>query len=144
VLGLVCVVVTAKPISLRRLTLLFFVTLILSNAVLGVWPVAHHTGRAVIASSSITLLVWSLPLIQELCETIRRRRLSLRALGPVSGAVQCTYGLAVAALAFVTVGGFLGLTQHFTPGSLLRVVILGMPIGVALHIASKVIAMGWR
>jgi hypothetical protein len=144
VLSLIYVVVTAKPISLRRLSLLFFVAFIVSSAVLGVSPVAHHSSRAMIAASSITLLAWLLPLIQVFCETIGRRRLSLRALAPVSGVVRCTCALGVAALTFVTIGRLLGVTQHLMLGSLLRLALVGIPIGVALRIASKGTAVGAR
>lgn len=135
-LGLIYIFVTAKPISLRRLSLLFFVTLILSSAFLGVSPMTHQCSQAIIIASSITALVWSLPLIQVLCATVWRRRVSLRALTPVSGAVLWTYGLGLATL-LGTMGQLISSTRHFMLGSLFGPTIVALPIGFALYVGSR-------
>jgi hypothetical protein len=136
VLGLIYIFVTAKPISLRRLSLLFFVTLIFSSAFLGVSPMKHQSSQAIIIASSITALAWSLPLIQVLCATVWRRRLSLRALTPVSGAVLWTYGLGLATL-LGTIGQLISSTRHFMLGSLFGLAIVAIPIGFALYVGSR-------
>jgi hypothetical protein len=110
VLGLIYIFATAKPISMRRLSMLF--VLVLTSATL-VLPVLHvrTPGGALLTATSLTLFAWSAPLLHIMHATVSRRALSLDALRQVSGCVCWTYGCAIAAVPIVTVSAILSPTQ---------------------------------
>lgn len=114
-LGLIYIFATAKPISLRRLSMLFVLVLISASLALRVLYVSAPGGPLLVASS-VTLLVWSTPLLHAMNAAINRRALSLDALRPVSGFVCWTYGFAIAAVPIVTVSAILSPTRglHLT------------------------------
>jgi hypothetical protein len=110
VLGLIYIFATAKPISIRRLSLLFVLALISVTLVLRVLHVSTPHG-ALLSATLATLLVWSAPLLKIMYTTASCRRLSLDALQQVSGFVCWTYGFAIAAVPIVTVSAILSPTR---------------------------------
>jgi hypothetical protein len=104
VLGLIYVFLIAKPISIRRLFLLFVIGLTLTPSVLAILHVKDSPSHALAIATSVVLLVWSLPLVRIVHDTIRLGRLSLDALSAVSDAVRWTYGLALLAVPMLTIG----------------------------------------
>jgi hypothetical protein len=103
-LALIYIFLIAKPISIRRLFLLFVLGLVLTPSVLAILHVKHAPSHALAIATSVVLLVWSLPLVRIVHDTIRLGRLSLDALSPVSDAVRWTYGLALLAVPMLTIG----------------------------------------
>jgi hypothetical protein len=110
VLGLIYIFATGKPISMRRLSLLFVLVLISATLVLRVLHLRTPGGATLIATS-LTLFAWSTPLLYVMHNTARRRALSLDALRQVSGFVCWTYGFAIAAMPIVTVSAILSPTR---------------------------------
>jgi hypothetical protein len=110
VLGLIYIFATAKPISMRRLSLLFVLVLISATLVLCVLHV-RTPGGALLTATLITLFVWSAPLLHIMYATVSHRALSLDALRQVSGFVCWTYGFVIAAVAIVTVSAILNPTR---------------------------------
>jgi hypothetical protein len=106
VLGFIYIFATAKPISMRRLSMLFVLVLISATLVLRVLQV-RTPGGALLAAALVTLFVWSTPLLHILHATVSRRALSLDALRQVSGFVCWTYGFAIAAMPMVAVSAIL-------------------------------------
>ena len=109
-LGLIYIFATAKPISMRRLSLLFVLVLISATLVLRVLQV-RTPGGALLTATLVTLFVWSTPLLHIMHATVSRRALSLDALRQVSGFVCWTYGFAIAAMPIVAVSAILNPTQ---------------------------------
>ena len=109
-LGLIYVFATAKPISIRRLSLLFVLVLISATLVLRVLQV-RTPGGALLTATLVTFFIWSTPLLHIVHATVSRRTLSLDALRHVSGFVCWTYGFAIAAVPIVTVSAILNPTR---------------------------------
>jgi hypothetical protein len=95
-LALIYIFVTAKPISIRRLSALFVSALTLSTLALRALQIKDSNKDAFLIAALLTLLVWITPLLCVLRDTIRYRGLSLDALRPVSVCVRATYGCAFA------------------------------------------------
>jgi hypothetical protein len=131
VLGFAYVLLTAKPISMRRLSTLFVVALILATLMLGALRVRDSRKDALLAATSVTLIVWITPLLHVLRDSIRRRQPSLDALRPVSIFVRLTYGFALAAAPIIAVSvAFKGTRGLHSP--VLFLVIAGL-IALALQ-----------
>ena len=103
-LGIIYVFVIAKPISIRRLFLLFALGLMLTPSVLAIFHVKDSPSHSLVIATSVVLLVWSLPLVRIVHDTIRLGRLSLDALVPVSDVVLWTYGFALLVVPTLTIG----------------------------------------
>ncbi len=114
-LALIYIFATAKPISMRRLSLLFVFVLISATLVLRVLEV-RTPGGALLTATLVTLFVWSTPLFHIMHATASRRTPSLDALRQVSGFVCWSYGFAIAAIPIITVSAILNPTQglHLT------------------------------
>ena len=97
-LAVVYLTLTAKPLSLRRLLILFIVALTAANIVLAAFQVKHGPHAALVTATAITLLVWSMPLARFAYYAMRFRVFVLDVLLPVSGFVRWTYGLALVAM----------------------------------------------
>jgi len=121
-LALIYIFATAKPISIRRLSALFTLTLILSTLVKELFSIRDGQSYALVAAASLTVIVWITPLLQVLRDSICYRRLSLRPLRPVSTVVQLTYGFALAAVPTIAIAGALIGTRGMHPVVLLRLV----------------------
>ncbi len=109
-LGLIYIFATAKPISMRRLSVLFVLVLISATLALRVLHVSTPRG-ALLTATSLTLFAWSIPLLHVMHATVSRRALSLDALRQVSAFVCWTYGCAIAAIPIVAVSAILIPTQ---------------------------------
>jgi hypothetical protein len=109
-LGLIYIFATAKPISMRRLSVLFVFVLISATLALRVLHVSMPHG-ALLTATSLTLFAWIIPLLHVMHATVSRRALSLDALRQVSGFVCWTYGFAIAAMPIVAVSAILNPTQ---------------------------------
>lgn len=97
-LGLIYIFAVAKPISIRRLSLLFGATLVAANCVYGVTHVANPPRIALETASALTILAWLAPLARAVGNSMTARQLVLDALDSASRLVQITYGSAVGTL----------------------------------------------
>ena len=131
------VFLTAKPISMRRLSALFVVALILVTPVLGALRVKDSQKDALFAATSVTLIVWITPLLHVVRNSIRYRLLSLDALRPVSTFVRLTYGFALAVTPMVAMSVALNGTRGFHLAALLRLVAIAGLIALPLYAGSR-------
>ena len=138
-LGLIYIFATAKPISMRRLSLLFIFVLITATLVLRVLHVSTPRG-ALLTATFVTLFAWSTPLLHIMHATVSRRALSLDALRHVSGFVCWTYGCAIAAMPIVAVSAILNPTQSLHLAVQPRSLVLAGISGLFLMLATQV----WR
>jgi hypothetical protein len=99
-LALIYMFATAKPISMRRLSALFILALMLAITALSTLRVQNVQAYALLIATSLTLLVWSIPPLQVLRDSMRCGSLRLDALESVSATVQWSYALTIAATPF--------------------------------------------
>ena len=97
-LGLIYIFATAKPISMRRLSLLFVLVLISGTFVLRVLDVKDAPNEALLVATLLTVLAWSMPLLQIVHGVVCHRVLSFDALRRVSPLIQWTYCFVVTAV----------------------------------------------
>jgi hypothetical protein len=95
ILALAYVFLNAKPVSLRRLFLLYIFSFAVARCVLTTLDTKHAATLACQISVVITLAVWVYPLIRFL-HAARRGRRGIEVLEPVSICVEATYGVALA------------------------------------------------
>lgn len=138
-LGLIYTFATAKPISMRRLSLLFVFILISATLVLRVLHVMRPDG-ALLAATSLTLFAWSAPLLHIMHATVSRRAPSLDALRQVSGFVCWTYGCAIAAMPMVAISAILNPTQALHLAVQPRLLAIAGISGLFLMLTTQ----GWR
>ena len=112
-LGFTYVVLTAKPISLRRLCLLYAFLLASAHCLLGVLRVEHEASVALAVAIAISLVVWVSPLVRVLFGAVFGRRVAVEAFETVSTCVQFTYGFALVLLPVVVLET--GLTMPHAP-----------------------------
>ena len=138
-LGFIYVMLTAKPISIRRLGLLFMLSWVLARTALEVLHPGQAAHFALVFSISLTLFVWILPLARVAYATVRSARISLNALEPVSLGVQITYGLALGILPIVAVEIPAQAAHQVSAAFLVRALIAagtGATVLVLIHILS--------
>jgi hypothetical protein len=99
--GFMYVVLTAKPVSIRRLCLLYVFLLALARCLLSVLHVEHAANLALAIATAISLLVWVCPLVRVLFGAVFGRRIALEAFESVSACVQFTYGFILVMLPVV-------------------------------------------
>lgn len=128
-LGLIYIFATAKPISIRRLSMLFVLVLLSATLALRVLQV-RTPGGALLTATLVTSFVWSAPLLQIIRSTVSRRALSLDALRQVSGFVCWTYGFAIAAMPMVAVAAILSPT-HSLHLALPRLLVIAAIVALA-------------
>ena len=136
--GLVYIFLVAKPISIRRLCLLFVLALMLVMTLLSVLHAGDALKYGLAFATSVVLLVWALPLVRAAYNTIRSRGLALEALHPVSDVVRWTYGVALAVVPIMAMGWLLEVTHVLVLGMLPRLMTLAALGGLALLLATSV------
>lgn len=129
-LGLIYIFAVAKPISIRRLSLLFAVALVTANCLYTVIHVANPRSMALATATAVTILTWLAPLVIAVGSSVKARRLVLGALDSASGVVRITYGSALAVLLFVAFERIVNAMHPFTLGMLLRTLVAGGLIGL--------------
>jgi hypothetical protein len=137
VLGLIFIFVVAKPISFRRLSLLFVVTLVTTRCLYGVMHVESAQTVALATATALTIFAWMSPLVRAVWNSVKARRLAFGALDSASGIVQCTYGSVLAALLLTAYRYTVNPMQPLTLGMLLPTWIAGAVIGLVLLTATQ-------
>jgi hypothetical protein len=137
VLGLIYIFAIAKPISMRRLSLLFVLALISASLALRALHVTSPRA-ALLTATSLTLFAWSGPLLHIMHATVSRRALSLDALRQVSGFVCWTYGCAITAMPIVAVSAILNPTQSLHLAVLHRSLAIAGVSALFLMVAAQV------
>jgi hypothetical protein len=136
-LAVVYLTLTAKPLSLRRLLLLFAFALIVANLVFASLHVRHGPHAALVTAAGVTLLAWSMPLVRLVYGAIRFHTFMPNAFAPASGFILWTYGFA---LAFATMLAISVVTNraHVVPlGILAR-------LGAAAFLVGSLLPVGLR
>ena len=136
-LALIYIFATAKPFSIRRLTALFVSTLLMATPFLEIFHVRNVRNDALMIGALLTLLVWSIPLLRALRDTVRYRSLSLDALRPVSVFVLWTYGFALAAAPITAMSEALNPTRGLHLGVLLRLLAIASFVALLLRAGSQ-------
>jgi hypothetical protein len=100
-LGFIYVVLTAKPISIRRLCLLYVVLWASARCLLSILRVEPATSLTVAIATALTLTVWVSPLVRVLFGTLLGKRIAVEAFERVSACVQFTYGFVLVVLPMI-------------------------------------------
>lgn len=140
-LGLIYIFVVAKPISIRRLSLLFAVTLVAARCFYAVMHVKNSQSAALATAAALTIFAWLAPLLRAVGSSVKAQRLNLDALDSASGVVRITYASALAALLFVAFGRIVNAMHPLTFGILLPTLVAGALIGLALLTTSRSVNM---
>jgi hypothetical protein len=111
-LAIIYIFASAKPVSTRRLAVLFVLTLISATLVQAICHFRNAQRESLVVAASLTLLIWSIPPLQVLRDTIHQGSLTLDALRSVSACVQWTYGFVLAAALLFA----LSMLSHGTKG----------------------------
>jgi hypothetical protein len=126
------VMLSAKPVSLRRLCALFALSTAASAMILGILRVPHSSTTAVDVALAITFAAWVLPLIG-IVRGMRRRAALREMLSLVSIPVQLTYWSSLLLAPAVMVAGLS--TRPYTYGISLgavsravAVMLIGIPL----------------
>jgi hypothetical protein len=93
-LPLVYIMLNAKPISIRRLCVLFVLSAAAAAVVLSFTHDRHVSTTALRVASTVAFAAWASPLIR-IALAMRRRSAFREILGIVSPPVQASYGLAL-------------------------------------------------
>jgi len=96
--GFMYLVLTAKPVSIRRLCLLYVFLLASARCLLSVLHIEDAGSLALGIAAAITLLAWVSPLVRALFGAFFGRLIPLGAFEAVSGCVQFTYGFTLVLL----------------------------------------------
>lgn len=141
-LALIYIFATAKPVSIRRLAALLVSTSLMTMPALRVFGVHHAQKDALAIGALLALIIWSIPLVRTVRDSVRRRSLSLNALQSVSFVVLCTYAFTLAALPVVAV------SEVLNPSRVVHLRLLLQPLAIAVFIAlfvrTKPDIDGWR
>jgi hypothetical protein len=100
--GFMYVALTAKPISIRRLCLLYVVIWASVRVFLSILRIEPVANLAVELATAIALLAWVSPLVRVLFGAVLGRRIALEAFETVSAGVQFTYGFSLVMLPVIT------------------------------------------
>jgi hypothetical protein len=98
----------------------------------------HSRKEGLIIAIGVVLLAWALPLACAVRDSIRYRRLALRALRPVSDVVRWTYAVALVAIPVTAIGWLLVQTHLLAPGMLARLIVMAALGGLALLVATTI------
>ncbi len=123
---------TAKPVSIRRLSVFFTFALLFTRAVLALSYVGNAPRASVTIAMTLTICVWGMPLIRFVVQTFVRGAPAWHAFGSASEMVKCTYGFALAMAALLVVKGTLLPAHVFTFSALLRTTVLALFAAIAL------------
>jgi hypothetical protein len=132
VFGLIYIFVIAKPISIRRLSLLFGVTLITTDCLFGITHIQNSRSVALATAAALTILAWLAPFVTAVGASVKARRLTLNALDAASRVVQITYGSALAILLLTAFHAVVEPLHPLTLDMLLKTWVVGGVAGVAL------------
>jgi hypothetical protein len=128
------VFLSGGPISLRKLCLLFVGLSISATCVFEMPGIKEAVSRAFITASSLTFLVWILPLLCVLYDSFCARALSLTALSRVSPFVLWTYGVVLAATPLLAIGLTLNPDGHITGTMFVRLTVISCVIGIIVPV----------
>jgi hypothetical protein len=134
ILALAYVILSAKPISIRRLLLLYILSFAMTDCLLSMLGTKHTTRLDSQLAIAATLAVWSYPLVRFLCGACTGH-IALETFENVSVCVQATYGfaaaIALAAGAMAVIAPF----NAFALAALAKVVLLGLAGGISFALS---------
>ena len=97
-LGFTYVVLTAKPVSIRRLCLLYVFLLASARCLLSVLHIEDAGSLALGIATAISFFAWVSPLVRIVVGSVLDRRIALEAFESVSACVRFTYGFVLVLL----------------------------------------------
>lgn len=136
-LAVVYLTLTAKPLSLRRLLLLFAFALMVANLMFAAVQVRHEPHAALVTAAGITLLAWSLPLVRLAYGAIRFHRLMPSVLAPASGLILWTYGFAITFVPMFAISVMTNRAHEVTLGILARLAFAAFFAGTLLPLGLR-------
>jgi hypothetical protein len=141
-LELVYIVLTAKPVSIRRLCMLFVLSYVVTDSVLITFRIHHVEMAMLYIASVITLAAWLIPLMQ-LAIIVTKRGDPSRTLSDVSIPVQCSYAFVLVSVPIV-LAVFLQSGLHWT-GLCLELLLRSLAIACTVAPLFLIaIRLGWR
>jgi len=133
VLGLIYIFAVSKPVSMRRLSALFVLGLLLTIPIFSILNVSHAPRYALWTSAALSLVVWSMPLLRIAYSTVRNHALTLDALPSASPFVQLTYWFVLVLLPVVVIGRFICPTRALQMAMLPRLLAVACLAALAFH-----------
>jgi hypothetical protein len=103
-ISFIYLMLSAKPVSLRRLCALFVLSAAVAAMILSILHVPHASTTALHVASAITFAAWVFPLLR-IVRTIRRRSVRNEILGVVSIPVQLSYWASLLLAPVILVAG---------------------------------------
>lgn len=143
-LAVIYLFATAKPISIRRLSALFIVTLMLAEPLLMALRVRNVLGDAFEMATLVTLLVWCVPLAHVIRCSLFRRALLTEPLRNISGSVQWTYAVTLVGILLVAIAAVHHAANSVHVRDLSQLLIKACAVALAMRLvfALKAIACG--
>lgn len=137
-LALIYIFVTAKPISVRRLCLLYVFVLGSVHLSLGLVRLEGVASIATVVATSTTLLAWIFPLFQIWRDVIRAERLAPEALNHVPGSVRFTYVCVFAALPLIALRSLVSPIHLMRLEDLAHTIAVAAVVGPAFGVAIQI------
>jgi hypothetical protein len=135
--GFIYVVLTAKPISIRRLCLLYVVSLASAWYLLGILRVESAASLSATTATAVAFLVWISPLVRIPLCVLFGKRFALGVFESVSIPVQFTYGFALTMLFLVAAEMLLAMPHALAQASLIRAIATATVGGLGLVIVIR-------
>lgn len=143
ILAVAYVILSAKPISIRRLFMLYVFSTVTAFCFLAAFHAEHAAKLAPQIAIVVTLAVWSFPVVRVLYGAFRGQ-IGLEAFEPVSGCVQATYGFTTAIAFAAGAKAFVVPFDALTFAALFRLVVLGMAVGIGFAFLVRALRNGPR
>lgn len=128
-IAVIYLTLTAKPVSLRRLGLLFVFALLSADFVCTAFGMRQALRDGLAAATAITAFAWSIPLAQIAYGAIRFHSLQPETLQQVSGFILWTYACFLTALPMLLTSIFLGKNHHVDIGVILKAATVAILVG---------------
>jgi FtsH-binding integral membrane protein len=137
VLGLIYIFIVAKPISIRRLSLLFTISLVTARCLYGVTHIANPPSMALATATALTIVAWLAPLVGSLWSSVKARRLALGPLDSASVIVKITYGSLFATALLMAFQAIVNALNPLALSMLLQTFVVGGLVGLALFMGIR-------
>lgn len=125
---------SAKPVSIRRLSLLFVFSFVSARCLVSIIGVRDLFSLTLPIAIGLTVLFWAWPLMRSAYGTLFTGRSALAGLNSVSECVQFTYGFTLLIIPATAVEVLLSAPHALAPSLLIRAIMLACAGGVGFAI----------